>query len=52
MTTLAPIPATAQPVVAKFEPTSKHLAALNGLIEEQKDLVLEASVSKPRLREE
>jgi len=29
-------------VVAKFEPTSKHLAALNGLTEEQKDLVLEA----------
>ncbi len=42
MTTLAPnLPATT-PVVAKFEPTSKHLAALNGLTEEQKDLVLEA----------
>jgi RNA polymerase sigma factor (sigma-70 family) len=42
MTTIAPTIPTTQPVVAKFEPTSKHLAALNGLTEEQKALVLEA----------
>jgi RNA polymerase sigma factor (sigma-70 family) len=43
MTTITPeVAPTPQPAVVKFEPTARHLAALNGLTEEQKDLVLEA----------
>ena len=48
MTTMTPTPLTTEltptPVpVIKFEPTAKHLAALNGLSDEQKSLVLEAA---------
>ncbi len=43
MTTItAPITPTLPAPVVKFEPAVKHLAALNGLNEQQKELVLEA----------
>jgi RNA polymerase primary sigma factor len=39
--TITPATTTPTPVI-KFEPSTRHLAALNGLSDEQKDLVLEA----------
>lgn len=42
-TTITPeFTSTHQPIVAKFEPTARHLASLNGLTDDQKSLVLEA----------